>query len=913
MSVQLEMPAYGPGTWHDASTTLARLFAGKLRAPSLGERLVRRLRLEQKLDDGVERGTVIVSAPAGSGKTQLVAAWARHRARARDVSWLTLDDGDRDPMRFVEYLVAAIAPTQGDRHAAPSLGALPHLSTVNEPHLLTVSDALSRLTADVVLVLDDFEAVVGSESERLLARILRYQPERLRVIVLSRVEPALGQTRLRLQGRVVEIAPQSLALSREECADLLRLHDLNLDVSEIDRLHARTEGWAAGTQLLAASMRDSADPQSFVAGIGAGEAFARDFLMAEVFEYQPPEVRQFLIRASTANPVCGELADALTGGTGGDRTLAELYSAHIFLDRVEEISDERCTWYRWHPMFAGLLCQHLRTNEPAIERQLHRTASEWYRDHGFPVEAVRHAMASGDVASAVRLLGSSWLELVLGGEPAELRSLLAMFDESHKDKHAELAVACGFVSLQERDLGQASGWAERAMSLSTRLPVQRRLPVEIMGEVIRLHVATMTGQEVRGGYDSAQLLVQKLERDRARLTTAQKRRRALLLYHLGAYEVSLWLYDEPAEHLQDAVGAAGSVGMTDLVLRARAQLAFVEFFSGKLHSAQAAAQEIVDASARRGLRSHHSLASAHHVLGGVDIFRGDLDAGLHRLVEAREIVHPTDEVNRFRIGFTTHVGLRAKGGASAARDALGQLQAQFRRWKAPPKWAEMLLLVTEGEQLALEGHTERALELIESVPEVAVDPVVGLHWQVFHGQLLLRSGKPAEARAVLQHITHPGGAWLIGIRALVVDALAAEAMGRHEESLQALNRALERAGAEGIREPFLVSGKEIRPLLQELLTRGTPHEAEVLQLLNRLAFVGTSAKRASSSYIVEPLTARELEVLRALQGTASYKQIADRLFISLNTLRTHAKHIHRKLGTTSRWHAVERGRALGIV
>lgn len=886
------------------------LFPGKLRTPHPTERLVRRPRLEQTLDDGVERGIVIVSAPPGGGKTQLVATWAQHQATPRDVTWVTLDEGDREPARFMKYVIAAIAATPSGRHAMGPLEPLVPLAGINEAYLLTVSEALSRLPADVVVVLDDYQAVVGSESERLLGRILRYQPDGIRVIVLSRVEPALGQTRLRLQGRVVEVDARTLALSRGESAELLTLHDLEFDDADIDALHAHTEGWPAGMQVLAASMRESENPGSFIARL-AGEGVMGDYLMAEVFENQPPEVQRFLLLASTANPVCGDLADALTGSPGGARTLAELYSAHIFLDRIDEMQGANCTWYRWHPMFANLLRQRRRATERDIEPQLHLTASTWYSDNGFPLEAVRQAVAGGDIDRAVRLLGESWLDLVLGGESAELRSLLASFDESQKDEHAELAVACGFVRLQDRDLSGASACVERAVSQSAALPTDRRGAVEMMSAAIRLRIATLTGQEAEDAYKSVMLLLQQSDENGALLSAASKRRRTLVLYDVSAYEVSRWLYEEPKEHLQDVMAAAGTLGMTHLALRARAQVAFLDYFSGRLHSAQQTAREVVDAAERRGWRSHHSLATAQHALGGIDIFRGDLDAGLHRLVEAREIVDPVDQVNRFRIGFTTLIGLRAKGAVREAREGLEQLQAQYRRWKTPPKWAEILLIMTEAEQLALEGHTDPALELLDSVPEATVHPVVRRHSQVFHAQLLLHSGRPAEARAALQHIVNPPGGWLIDIRALVVDALAAEALGRHGESLQALDLAVEKAAVEGIREPFLVAGPLTRPLLQKLLERGTPHETEVLDILSRLTPRGE--KGSGSPYLAEPLTARELDVLRALQGTASNEQIANRLFISLNTLRTHIKHIHSKLGVTSRSDAVERGRALGIL
>lgn len=916
MSSRHPVPAYALSISHEKPRAVAAVFPGKIRAPAAGERLVRRPRLEQKLDAGLRRGVVIISAAAGSGKTQVVASWARHRATPQNVAWVTLDEGDRDPVRFVTYALAAIAATPAGRRAGLSVGALSPSSIIDEPYLLVVSDALSRLADEVVLVIDELQAVVGSETEGLIRRILRYRPERLRVVILSRVVPALGQTRLRLQGRATDVTAQDLRMSREECDELLRLHDLTMADSEMNSIHARTQGWVAGVHVLATSIGEPGDPGFFAQGLGAGEAFLRDYLRKEVFDRQSPEVQEFLMRASTANPVCGELADALTGTMGSDRTLEELHGAHVFLDRVEGMYDERCQWYRWHPIFAGLLRQRLRVTRPGIDKQLHRTAAEWCEQHGFPAEAVRHAVAGGDVASAVRLLGETWLDLVLAGGSAELRSLLSLFDESQREEQAELAVAYGFVRLQQRDLEGATGYAERAVPLAAQLPTERQTAVETMCAAIRLHVATMTGEDLHNGYRSALILLRRLTGDRARATSTQRKRRTLLLYHLGAYEVSQWLDDEPGprEHLHEVIAAAGTLGMPDLVLRARTQLAYLDLSSGRLHSAQATAREVIDAAEGRGWRSQHSLSTANHVLGGVDVLRADLGAGLRRLGEAREIVHPVDEVNMFRIGLVSHAALSAEGSVRTARDELDRLRAQSRRWQARPRWARVLLATTEAEQLALEGQPTAALAMAESAPEVgAVHPVVRRHWEVVHGQLLLGAGKPAEARTAVHAIIADGGASLMVIRALVVDALAAETLGLHEEALHSLDTAVGRAAAEDIREPFLVSGREVRPLLHDLLSRGSAHEPQVLYLLSRLRPTRRTRTGSRSPYVVEPLTSRELEVLRALQGTASHEQIASQLFISLNTLRTHAKHIHRKLDTTSRREAVQRARDLGIL
>ena len=913
MSVQRRVPV----TISDASARQPAppppgLFPGKLRAPVLATGCLRRPRLEEAIADGVARGLLVVSAPAGSGKTQLVATWAHHRAAPPDVAWVTLGDSDRDPVRFVRYLVAAIASTPAGGRAMISPRGLPSVSTITEAFLLQVSDALSRLTEDVVVVLDDFQAVVGSPSERLGARVLRYQPAHVGFVVLSRAEPDLGLTRLRLEGRVAEISAADLALTREECAALLRLHDVTLDDAQLEVLRARTEGWPAAMQVLVASMRGSPDPDGFVAGLREGESFIADYLMTEVFEKQPRDLQQFLLRASTANPTCGDLADAVTGRRCGDRTFAELVGAHVFLDRTLPRDDQGRSWYRWHPMFAGLLQQRLRATEPDAVEPLHLAAAVWCDQHGFSVDAFRQAVAGGDTAMAARTLGEAWLGLVIGGESAELHALVSLLTQTQQEEHAELAVAAGYVGLQHRDLERASACAERALALAGVLPDDRRLAVETAGAAILLHVATMTGDDRSDCHASALALLRRLEEDRPVLTLPQRQLRALLLFHVGAYEVSRWLYDEPRGHLSEAAAAASLLDMPRLALAAEAQLAFVDFVSGGLDDAWTTAERVVDAASRRGWRGSSSVATAHHVLGAVAVVRGDVDTGLRHLAEADGIRHPLDEVNQLRSGFATHVALRATGRVEEARQELERLRARARRRRTRKTWADPLLVIAEAEQLALEDHPDQALRLVDAVPGAGFPPVVHGEWAVVRALLLLRCGRPDEARAALEDVVRWKEDWPVGIRGLVVDALAADALGQHAESLQVLDHAVGTAARLRVREPFLVCGPEVQPLLQDLLDRGTPHEAEVLDLLGLLASRQRPAG-AGVPHLIEPLTPRELEVLRNLQGTRPNEQIAQRMFISLNTLRTHTKHIHRKLGTRSRREAVERARDLGIL
>jgi len=902
----VEYPASPPA---DTAVVRQGVFPGKLRIPPVGASSLVRPRLLRLLDAAIAAGSVVISAPAGSGKTELAAAWTRHQRTPRDVAWITLDEGDRDPARFLKYVVAAIRTTPGGRRAMAALAALPSSTVVDETYLLTLSDAMGALTADVVLVLDDVQSVVGSASEVLLRRVLRYPPERVRLLVLSRVEPALGQDRLRLQGLLREVRGQDLAFTPAESAELLTRHGVLLTDQELESFQARTLGWAAGVKILAASRPDPARANDLITRLDADGTFVGDYLMAEVFADQSPEVQRFLLRAATANPICGSLAGALTGRSSGAATLEILYREHLFLDRVEEIGGERFRWYRWHPMFAAMLGSRLQATDPDLAGWLHRTAADWLRKQGLRVDAVRQSLAGGDVDAATADFATSWLDLVLADETAVVRSLLAGFAEPERLTRPELAAACAFVHLQERELTQASRFAKLADRLAAGLPTDRRLAVEVISAVVCLHVATMTGR--RDNHHSAGLLLlDQLAGDGRFLAEVDRRRRALLLYHLGAFEVSDWRLDESLAHLTEAMAEAAALDLPDLVLRCRVQLASLDFVTGRVAPARVAVQECLDAAEARGWHSHHNLATAYLVRGGVALLQARTADALRDLTEARERVHPVDMVNAFRIEVMTQSTLRAAGLVAEAGVELEALRGRVARWRAPP-WVPMMLELSQAEQLVAEQRPDEALQLLESLTDLDADPVPGRRWRALRGRLLVRAGRPAEARAVLEPVLAVADRWPVDVLALVVDALACEGVGRHEEALATLARALHAAAPAHVVQPFLGSGREVRGLLEELLDRGTVDEAVVVEVLDHLA--GTDGAAPATLCLLEPLTARELQVLRELQGTASYDEIAQRMFVSPNTLRTHVKHIHRKLGTNNRRRAVTRGRELALI
>lgn len=901
------------------------VFAAKLRVPDVPAYVVHRLRLHRAVDVGLDAGAVLVVAPAGSGKTTLLADWAARQRSPREVAWVSLGRSERDPARFLSHVVAALESTEA---GAEVLGPLPEADPA--PHadkadpvadrLGQLSDALGELRHEVVLVLDDFHEVLGSRTEALARRVLRYPTGLLRPVILSREEPRLGQTRLRLRGELREIGPVDLSLTREEVGELLTRQAPEAGAvpgtDRAERLHRQTGGWVAAVRALATDT-------------GPGGEAVDDYLAEEVLAAQTPEVRDFLLRAATADPVCGALADALTAGTGGARTLADLHRRRLFLERDDALGDDRCAWYRWHPMFLSLLRTRQRDEDPGVTSDLHRTAAWWLRRHGFPVEAAQHALAAADPGTAAAVLADSWVDLVVDGRLADVRSLLARFDDSQIAGVPELALAGAFVAALDRDLPRARTLARTAPAGTAGLPPDRQLAVEVMGAVLCLRIATLNGMAFDPTLYPAALALLDRTRSRPALTRGERRRRVLLLYHLGTFEASQWRSTEAAEHLQEAVIEGATLAMPQLLVRARAQLAQLDLWNGRLDLARAAAEDVLAAEPEDGWHGNQGLAGAHLTLGWVHLKQSDLPAALVSLAAARKVVHPADRVHTFRIGVLTTSALlrRARvagsSGIVAAERELDELRRQLEHWRAP-SWAPLTLAIVEAAVQRAAGRPDQALRHLERIAGDVSEPLQNALWRIQYAGLLLDTGRPSEARDLVAPIVAVRTGQVLAVEALVVDTVAAAALGQPDDAMAGLSEALRLSARGRVAEPFCEQAVRIRPLLVTLLELGTAHEEWATDLLHHLMTAherdGTLPSEPGGASVAEardapaePLTARELEVLRAMPGAASNEEIAGRLFISVNTLRSHLKQIHRKLGTSRRREAVTRARALGLL
>jgi LuxR family transcriptional regulator, maltose regulon positive regulatory protein len=528
--------------------------------------IVLRRQLSGRLE-GADRVTQI-SAPGGSGKTVLLRSWIQDADLADRAAWVAIPGEERDPRRFWASVVDALRKT-----AAGSKLVRPVADTPDPDGQAIVAqllEDLGPLQDRVWLVIDDLHQLRCAEALRPLELFLTRAPSKLRFVLASRNYPHLGLHRLRLEGELTELRAADLRFSREEARTLLAAAGVALPGSALALLHEQTEGWAAGLRLAALSLAGHPDPERFAAEFSGTERTVAGYLVAEALDRQPARTRRLLLRTSVLERVNGELADLLTGGSGGERILRGLAEANAFVVEV----DARRSWFRYHRLFADLLRSQLRGSVPSEVPGLHRAAAGWFAGHGYPVEAIRHAQAAGDWDTAARVLSDHWLGLVLDGQAATAHEFLTKFPGQAVAADAELTA---FMAAGELDRGSLEA-AERHLALAAdglaSAPEERRGRLEVLLAVVRLGLGRERGDLPAVVAEAKQLLA-RVEAGDVPQPGPDEDLRALTLTSLGLAELWSFQLDEAEQHLAQGAGLARRSGRPYLEITALAHWAAV--------------------------------------------------------------------------------------------------------------------------------------------------------------------------------------------------------------------------------------------------------------------------------------------------------------------------------------------------
>lgn len=866
----------------------------KLAVPGALPRSVNRPRLLELLDAGSDTPLTLVSAPAGWGKTALVAAWVHEGRAPGDVAWLSLASEDDERRRF---WTAAVAALSAAARPLESLSLPPRARL--DGFLRTLVEVLGKLRRPLTLVLDDFHEIHQTTISADLEGLLEHAPQRLRLVVCTRLDPPFRLERLRLAGKLTEVRARDLAFTPDETTDLARELELAISPEDAEVFWRRTEGWAAGLRLAALSLRGNPDPHGFLNDFAGDDRAVSDYLTAEVISRQPPDTLDFMLRTSIVDRLDGDLADALTGATGGGRTLAELVHRDGLLDRI----DGRGAWYRYHPLFADVLRAELRRTLPDQVAELHHRAGRWHADHGEPLEGVRHAVAGSDWPLAAEVVGEHWLGLLTRGHGALLGELIRPIPDDVVRSHPELALARAGLRLEAGDGTRSEELLARARELAPTLPEPRRRRLLLTAIATDLFRARISGDLEQAAGSAASTLEEEWERD------VVDDVRALTLANLGIAEFWSDRLPEAERHLQEAAGLARTCENDYVLFVSQGYAAAVACQTGRIDEARRRGHAAIALAVERGWGSISQAAIAYLSLASVHVFRSELDAAEELMGKARAALHLSGErLVRLALAQLEARLLITRGEAPTALELLrGAASAAEPVPRFLRVWGGML----EADLLLAVGEAARARKLLRDLDatETAPDAAVGL------ARLELAAGDPGAAiRSVATFLADGREAVQPNARveAWVIDAIARDEIRNEQGALRALERALDLAEPRDFRSPFIRYGAPVRSLLRRRIETGTTHRAFAGELLVTL-HDEISGGRPPGRPLFEPLSERELGVLRFLPTVLSNAEIAAEMSISVNTVKTHLRNLYRKLEVTGRRDAVDRARELGLL
>jgi LuxR family transcriptional regulator, maltose regulon positive regulatory protein len=850
---------------------------------------------------------VYISAPAGSGKTVLMRSWIAAAGLARQTAWVAVDSHERDPRRFWVSVADALRATAAGSALVRALTAAPDLDgwTVVE-RLLT---DLAALNGRLWLMIDDAHLLDPEVLPQLEFLLLR-APRHLRFVLSTRHDVRLGSHRLRLPGDLTEIRTADLRFSEAEAEALFAAAGVELPPGALARLHGRAEGWAAGLRLAALSLAGHPEPERFAAEFSGTDRTVAEFLLAEVLDRQSEPVRRLLLRTSVLERVSGPLADALTGGSGGERILQDLERAGAFVVAL----DGSRSWFRYHQLFADLLRLELRRTEPDQRAVLHAAAARWLAGHGHPVDAVRQAQDAKDWELAAQILSDHWLDLYLGGRVATLVELLAGFPVRVVAASPELTAVQVAGDLVRGSVEDAGRHLARALGALTAVPAERRGKARFLLAVLRLLLARRLVDFPVVAEEAQRLLGLPEGADAARLGLDEDLR-ATALISLGIAEMWALQFEAGEQHLEQGICLARRIGRPYLELTALAHGAHATLLFRPEAAREEWTRQAIDLADRHGWAGEPLAGMAYAQLGIVALYRGCLDDAEPWLERAeRTLRAEVEPAPGMSLRYARAILELARGRPREALEAFGA--------------AERLAATLAGPHTSVTSMRSRLLHTLvglgqvdraeQALAELGEDERASAEMRTAAAALRLARGDPAGAADALAPVLDgsvPGVRRVWMMTALLLAAQARDALGDQEEAGRVLERALDIAESHDMFLPFLL---DPIPALLERHRRGrTAHPALISQIIDLLTGQEGLGRIVSPGVPgvagVPELTESETRVLRYLPTHLTVQEIAEELFISVNTVSSHKFHLFAKLGVHSRHEAVDRARALGLL
>ncbi|MCP4541922.1 MAG: tetratricopeptide repeat protein [Chloroflexi bacterium] len=913
------------------------LLTTKLYIPSPRPELVPRPHLIEQLNAGLERNRgfsrklTLVSATAGFGKTTLVSEWLHHLGRP--TAWLSLDKGDNDPARFFAYLIAA--QNKVDKNIGQAIQSQLGTPQLPPPQILVTAliNDIAATSTPFVLVLDDYQVIQNEWIHEALGFLVEHQPPTMHLVLTSRADPPLPLSRFRARGQMTEIRVRDLRFTAQEAAQFLN-HTMELDLSAqaVATLEQRTEGWIAGLQMAALSLHRQPDPERFVVTFAGDDRYIADFLLEEVLRGQPDSVQAFLLRTCILDRLCAPLCNAVCFGDAkahvdrddSSEILEYLERSNIFLTAL----DNQRQWYRYHQLFADLLRQRLEASATPEEiGLLHRRASRWYEENELLVQAVEHARIIDDYDYIVHLIEKRG-RLLLGLVPHNvLIRWWSMIPPNLARLYPKLCMLFAWANLATQHPAQAEeclqtleeGLGVGMEALFTKRPKVDKLAPNLRAALIEVAIVRM-GLSIdhldapQALHLHQQILPYLEEEDLPYLVNRPQDLRPVILYITSLAHKLNGELESAAKTFAETATSSQEQGNMHLFALAWGHLAEVQSVQGKL---RAAAQ-----SCHRGLELTRELIGPRHpvsgflqtMLGTILYEQNDREAARHHLEQGIALAKPQGDLDALMPGLTGLAQLRAsEEDWQGAFEALDDLAAFAPR---QPEAVKPLVESFRAKLWAAQGAVDRAADWAQNVRLDSDVPLSAYREAelIILAQVLLAQGRHGEAVDLIDLLlpkAESGKRWGRVIDLLTCQALACEAQGQPDQAIAALARAFTLAEPEGYVCTFVDKGEPMAVLLQKAASQGIAPEY-ARRLLAALPRTSTPPHPIAQP-LIEPLSDRELEVLRLVVAGLSNREIAEQLVITVGTTKWHINNIYGKLAVSHRGQAIARTRELGLV
>ena len=882
---------------------LTSLLSTKLSIPTPRSRLVERPHLISRLNsdlwggNGFARKLTLVSAPAGYGKTTLVTAWLAalpsisstdrgERGEEVKVAWLSLEESDNDPVRFTTYLIAALGQVQpgfGEQVNAQLASPQPLPS---EFILATLVNELATVRDPIILALDDYHVIHTPPIHEQVSFILEHQPPRIHLVIMTREDPLLPVARLRAQGQVCDVRQDDLRFTNAETADFLgSVMGLALSSEDVAALERRTEGWIAGLQLAALSMRGRSDMASFIRAFTGSSRFVLEYLIEQVFARQTTQIQDFLLKTSILERLCAPLCDAVAEQRGSQALLEALESANLFIVPL----DQSRTWYRYHRLFAELLRYRLRVSNPGSEPEYHRRASLWFETEGLIAEAIQHTLAAQDWERAANLIGRAADGLLKRGELVTLIDWYQKIPEGLIRSQPASGMSYAWALLLQGRFDEAEKYLAYFEEIGQAMPV-------LLGQVT---AAQAYAARARG---DNQRVIERSELALGLLPESDIASRSILSLNLGLVYWHEGRLREAVPALNDAQALALQTDNHYAGLTAQIFLARTLASQGALRQAEERLQKTLQVGGKIPILvlAHYDLCCIYYEWNELGRAWEHLNTGLEMCIRSGNVEFQNGgHMLKARL-------LMAQGNLLAAlaeAERSHALSAGF----SPATQARSMACHA---QIALAmGDRRSARQWVEQMPADVDAHSFYRFLGLIQPRLLLAEGRKSEAIRGLAPCYEKARAAGWGYAMIAIRTLQALAAESQETSIEFLADALQLARPERYIRTFVDAGTSLVPLLQEAARRGTlpGYIGQILEAFN------VRYEKFASLPLVEPLSGREIEVLRLVTAGLSNREIAEKLYISPGTAKTHIHNICGKLGARNRTEAATLAKELGLV